>query len=202
MADGKSGQVYDYSAFAPTDNPLQDWQMNPDPQQIIKTQPEQDLSEFVGKHIIYTYANGWQYEYYFRNESVGDYRIGSGMVGGRWTTHQKLMVVNLGHGTYKVAWAEPTGSVCCLDINFQERWLHGFFGLAQWLTTSPQVSTVHQNLHLETMREHRDKGPLYPLYVNWDFAEITYIEDRGRDNDDVINCEVSELPDGYWVRKN
>ncbi len=26
------------------------------------TQPDQDLSELVGKHIIYTYASGWHYE--------------------------------------------------------------------------------------------------------------------------------------------
>ncbi len=193
---------YDYSAFEPTDSPLQDWQDNPAPQQLIKTQPEQDLSEFVGKHIIYTYANGWHYEYYFRNETCGDYRIGSGDVGGRWTTHQKYMPSYLGHGTYKLAWVEPPGSVVCLNFNFEERWLHGFFGLAQWLIKSPEVGTVHQNAHLKNIREHRDKGPIYPLNVNYDFAEITFIEDCGRDNDDVINCEVSELPEGYWVRSN
>ena len=55
--------VYDYSAFNPTDHPVCDWKDNPDPLAIIKTQPDQDLSELVGKHIIYTYANGWQYEY-------------------------------------------------------------------------------------------------------------------------------------------
>ncbi|AQQ69324.1 hypothetical protein Mag101_01885 [Microbulbifer agarilyticus] len=169
---------------------------------MVKTQPQGDLSEFVGKHIIYTYANGWQYEYYFRNENCGDYRIHNGVVGKRWTTVQRYMPVNLGHGIYKVAWTEPTGSVVSLDINFKERWLHGFFGLAQWLVKSPEVGTVHQNAHLKNIREHRDKGPLYPLLVNFDFAEITYLEDRGIDNDDVINCEVDELPDGYWDRRN
>ena len=198
----KMNKTYDYSAFAPTDNPVCDWQTNTDPQVIIKTQPEQDLSEFVGKHIIYTYANGWHYEYYFRNETMGDYRISSGLVAGRWTTHQKLMVVNLGHGTFKVAWIEPTGSACCLDINFKERWLHGFFGMAQWIMKTPEVTAVHQNLHIPTMRENRDKGPLYPLFVNFDFAEITFMEDCGRDNDDVINCAPSDLPEGYLNRRN
>ena len=195
-------KVYDYSAFKPTDHPVCDWQDNPDPLEIIKTQPDQDFSELVGKHIIYTYANGWQYEYYFRNESEGDYRIGSGMVAGRWTTNQKLLISNMGHGTYKVAWVEPTGTVCSLDINFRERWLHGFFGLAQWINNSPELSTVHQNLHLKEMREHRDNGPLYPLFVQFDFAEITFMEDCGRDNDDVISCGPGELPAGYLERKN
>lgn len=195
-------KVYDYSAFKPTNHPVCDWQMNPAPQAMIKTQPDQDLSEFVGKHIIYTYANGWQYEYYFRNESLGDYRIHSGSVANRWTTHQKLMVVNVGHGTYKFAWVEPTGSVCCLDVNFKERWIHGFFGLSQWINKDPSLSVLHQNEHLDAMRKHRDEGPLYPLMVNWDFAEITFIEDCGRDRDDVINCDPSELPAGYTDRRN
>jgi len=25
-----------------------------------------EIATFVGKHIIYTYANGWQYEMYFK----------------------------------------------------------------------------------------------------------------------------------------
>ena len=31
---------YDHSAFEPTDVPLQDWQDDPDPQEIVKTQPK------------------------------------------------------------------------------------------------------------------------------------------------------------------
>ena len=198
------GTNYDHSAFEPTDNPLQDWQDNPDPQQIVKTQPKvaNDLSGLIGKHIIYTYANGWQYEFYFRNDHCGDYRINGGVMKGRWTNVQRYMPVNLGNGLHKVAWIEPTGSIVSLDINFDERWLHGFFGLAQWLMQSPEVGTVHQNEHLKNIREHRDKGPLYPQFVSFDFAEITYLEDRGADNDEVINCEVDQLPDGYWDRRN
>lgn len=27
-----------------------------------------EIASFVGKHINYTYKNGWQYEVYFKNE--------------------------------------------------------------------------------------------------------------------------------------
>ena len=97
------------------------------------TQPNQDLSEIVGKHIIYTYANGWHYEYYFRNETSGDYRITSGIVANRWTRNQKLLIDNLGHGTFKVVWSEPTGTTCALDMNFRERWLHGTIVFPKWV---------------------------------------------------------------------
>lgn len=41
------------------------------------------MESFSGMHFIYTYANGWEYELYVKNERVIDYRIHSGMVGGR-----------------------------------------------------------------------------------------------------------------------
>ncbi len=31
--------------------------------------PEQDFSIILGKHIIYTYENGWQYGCYFKSET-------------------------------------------------------------------------------------------------------------------------------------
>lgn len=194
--------ITDKSVLTPSNSPLCDWQMDTSPVQKVETQPDQDLSELVGKHIIYTYANGWHYEYYFRNESTGDYRIASGMVGGRWTTHQKLMVANLGHGTFKVAWNEPTGTTCSLDINFRERWLHGMIVFPQWIAQNPAGSVCHQNPHVDKMRGQRDAGPIYPMFVDYNFAQITFVEDCGRDNDDVIKCAASELPDGYLDRRN
>ena len=52
------------------------------------------------------------------------------------------------------------------------------------------------------MREGRDKGPQHHMVVNWDWAEITFMRDCGRDNDDVIACTPSDLPDGYLDRRN
>ncbi|MDE6238163.1 MAG: phenolic acid decarboxylase, partial [Muribaculaceae bacterium] len=39
------------------------------------------MKDFIGSHFIYTYANGWIYEFYVKNENTVDYRIHSGMVG-------------------------------------------------------------------------------------------------------------------------
>ncbi|NES76515.1 MAG: hypothetical protein F6K08_06080 [Okeania sp. SIO1H6] len=50
------------------------------------------------------------------------------------------------------------------------------------------------------MREYRDKGVQHPMEVNWDFVEITYMEDGGSDNDDVIVFAPSELPESSRVR--
>ena len=59
--------------------------------------PKQDFSIILGKHIIYTYENGWQYEYYFKSETEGHYRIFSGSVAGRWVTDRKYHLANIGH---------------------------------------------------------------------------------------------------------
>lgn len=48
-----------------------------------------DLSGLIGKHLVYTYDNGWNYEFYFKNEITADYRIHSGIVSGRWVKDQK-----------------------------------------------------------------------------------------------------------------
>lgn len=34
-----------------------------------------DLSGLVGKHLVYTYDNGWNYEIYVKNATTLDYRI-------------------------------------------------------------------------------------------------------------------------------
>ena len=40
--------------------------------------PPQDLSGIVGYRFIYTYANGWQYEMYVKNDHTIDYRTHTG----------------------------------------------------------------------------------------------------------------------------
>ena len=60
--------------------------------------PEQALDSIIGHRFIYTYANGWQYEMYVRNATTIDYRIHTGMVGGRWVKGQEVDLVGLGRG--------------------------------------------------------------------------------------------------------
>lgn len=60
--------------------------------------PEQDLSIMFGKRIIYTYENGWLYELYFHSEKLLNYRVHSGLVGGRWVTNREMTMKALGAG--------------------------------------------------------------------------------------------------------
>ena len=74
------------------------------------------MKDFIGMQFIYTYDNGWEYELYVKNETTIDYRIHSGMVAGRWVKDQKVDIVKLTDGVYKISWTEPTGTDVCLDF--------------------------------------------------------------------------------------
>jgi phenolic acid decarboxylase len=52
------------------------------------------------------------------------------------------------------------------------------------------------------MRQYRDAGPTYPILVVDEFAEITFVEDCGRDDESVIACAPEDLPPGYAARRN
>jgi phenolic acid decarboxylase len=165
------------------------------------TKPDQ-IARFVGKHFIYTYANGWQYEMYLKNERTIDYRIHSGMVGGRWVRDQEAHIVRLSDDVCKVSWDEPTGTTVSVAINFAERQLHGVIFFPQWVEKDPQKTVCFQNDHLDLMHRYRDAGPTYPKLVIDEFAPITFLEDCGPDDQTVIACDPASLPQGYAQRQN
>lgn len=165
------------------------------------TKPEQ-LVDFLGKHFIYTYDNGWQYEMYIKNDRTIDYRIHSGMVGGRWVRDQEAHIVRLSDDVCKVSWSEPTGTTVSVAVNFAEHHLHGVIFFPQWVAQEPGKTVCFQNEHLEKMGKYRDAGPTYPTFVIDEFAPITFLEECGLNNQEVICCAPSELPEGYTQRRN
>lgn len=168
-------------------------------------EPTQDLSPFVGTHFIYTYANGWQYEWYARNEKTCDYRIHHGLVGGRWVTNQPMNLVQLAPDMYKVDWHEPTGTCVSLCFDIARKLLHGTIFFPQWIAGEgqhPEKTICYQNEFIEDMHRFRDEGPAYPYVIIGEFAKIIFMEQRGLDSDAVINAAPGQLPDGYLTRTN
>lgn len=165
------------------------------------TKPE-ELTAFVGKHFIYTYDNGWQYELYVKNDRTIDYRIHSGMVGGRWVRNQEAHIVRMSDDVYKISWDEPTGTCVSVSFNLSERQIHGVIFFPRWVAENPKATVCFQNDHIDKMQAHRDAGPTYPKLVIDEAATVTFVEDSGRDNESVIACAPSELPEGYAARRN
>jgi phenolic acid decarboxylase len=161
-----------------------------------------DLAPFIGKHFIYTYDNNWQYEIYIKNEQTIDYRIHSGMVGGRWVRDQKVYLVRLANDIVKISWDEPTGTCVSLAFMLNERRVHGVIFFPRWVADSPEKTVCFQNEFLDDMRRYRDAGPSYPRLVVDEFATITFVEDCGANNEAVIACAPTELPAGYAARRN
>lgn len=171
----------------------------PDP--FASTRPA-EIAAFVGKHYIYTYDTGWQYETYIRNERYLDYRVHGGIVGGRWVKNQEAHIVRLAEGVFRAAWVEPTGTGVSLAVNLPERRLHGTIFFPRWVIDAPEKIAVFQNPQVKRMRALRDAGPTYPIEVVDSFATITFVEDCARDDDTVIACGPEALPAGYAARRN
>lgn len=155
---------------------------------------------FLGKHFIYTYENGWKYELYIKNADIIDYRIHSGMVGGRWVRDQHAHIVRIAPSVVKISWDEPTGTAVSLAFNVDERRVHGVIFFPRWVAENPVKTICFQNDHLEEMQRLRDAGPTYPRLVIDEFARITFIEDCGQDNEEVIRCGADQLASGYPER--
>ncbi|MFY1623545.1 phenolic acid decarboxylase [Micromonospora sp. WMMD735] len=161
-----------------------------------------EVAGIVGRHLIYTYANGWQYEMYVKNATTIDYRIHSGMVGGRWVKDQKVDLASLAPDVYAVSWTEPTGTSVCVTIMPERRRLRGVIFFPSWVHEHPERTVLFQNDHLERMRRYRDDGPTYPVHVVAEFADITFVESCGTDDDTVIDRPPHQLPAGYADRRN
>lgn len=54
-----------------------------------------------------------------------------------------------------------------------------------------------QNDHIPLMNSYRDAGPAYPTEVIDEFATITFVRDCGPNDDSVIACAASELPENF-----
>ena len=111
------------------------------------------MKNFLGHHIIYTYDNGWEYEIYIKNQTTIDYRIHSGMVDGRWVKDQKVDIVKLTDGIYKVSWTEPTGTDVCLDFILSENKTHGSAFFPKWVHEHPEITVCFQNDFIPVMEE-------------------------------------------------
>lgn len=145
------------------------------------------MEKFIGSHFIYTYDNGWEYELYVKNENTIDYRIHSGMVGGRWVRDQKVHLVKLTENVYKISWTEPTGTDVSVSFMPTENKLHGVIFFPKWVHEHPEITVCFQNDFIPLMEESRKKYETYPKYVIDEFAMITYANNEGVDNEKVIS---------------
>lgn len=156
-----------------------------------------DLSGFVGKHIVYTYDNGWNYEIYVKNGATLDYRIHSGIVGNRWVRDQHAFIVRVAKDVYKISWTEPTGTDVSLIANLGDKIFHGTIFFPRWVINNPDKTVCFQNDHIPQMESLREQGPAYPTEVIDEFATITFIRNCGEQNEAVIDCAANELPANF-----
>jgi phenolic acid decarboxylase len=83
-----------------------------------------------------------------------------------------------------------------------QRLVHGSIFFPRWIAEDPKQTVCYQNDHLDRLKQLRDAGPTFPRMVINEFATITFVEDRGQNNEEVIACAPDQLPKGYADRQN
>ncbi len=68
-----------------------------------------------------------------------------------------------------------------------EKRMHGIIFFPKWVHERPDITVCYQNDHIDLMEESREKYETYPKYVVPEFADITFIENAGIDNEDLIS---------------
>jgi phenolic acid decarboxylase len=109
------------------------------------------------------------------------------MVGGRWVRDQKVNLVKLVENVYKVSWTEPTGTDVSLNFMPEEKRMHGIIFFPKWVHEHPEITVRYQNDFIPLMEESREKYETYPKYVVPEFADITFIENAGVNNEQLIS---------------
>ena len=163
------------------------------------------MKDFIGMQFIYTYDNGWEYELYVKNETTIDYRIHSGMVAGRWVKDQKVDIVKLTDGIYKVSWTEPTGTDVCLDFILSENKTHGSAFFPKWVHEHPEITVCFQNDFIPVMEESRLKYDTYPKFELYEFSTIKYNKYVGENDESIISVApykgmTDEIRDGKFYK--
>jgi len=145
------------------------------------------MKDFVGSHLIYIFENGWEYELYVKNEDTVDYRIHSGMVAGRWVKDQKIDLIKLTEGVFKLSWTEPTGSDVVVNVMPEINRIHGMIFFPRWVKEHPEITVCYQNDHIDLMHESRYKFETYPKELVSKMGEIIFTENAGLNNEKVIS---------------
>jgi len=108
-------------------------------------------------------------------------------VGGRWVRNQKVHIVKLVDGVFKIAWTEPTGTDVSLDFIPNENKLHGIIFFPKWVHEHPEITVCYQNDFIGVMEESRLKYETYPKYVVPEFGKIFFKKNEGQNNEKVIS---------------
>ena len=80
--------------------------------------------------------------------------------------------------------------------------MDGAIFFPRWVADAPHKIVGFRNPQIDRMLAWRDAGPTYPIELVDSFATITFVEDRGRDDETVIAGAHEALPAGHPARRN
>ena len=90
---------------------------NPLVGEIRRPVPQEEFeNEVKNKHFVYTYSNGWNYEFYVSNDERIVYEISGGPMAGR-LNYQTAYYQRIRKNLWQINWLEETGTIVSLVLD-------------------------------------------------------------------------------------
>uniref|UniRef100_A0A060TDE6 ARAD1D43120p n=1 Tax=Blastobotrys adeninivorans TaxID=409370 RepID=A0A060TDE6_BLAAD len=136
-------------------------------------QPEFD-EELRNKHIVYTYDNGWTYEFHIPNEYRYVYKIHGGPMAGR-INYQNTYYQRIRKNVWQVNWLEETGTVVSFVLDLEEKRITTLMAFSQGHWENPEAAHGFKNEKLADWRQLSKIGIQTNRYMLTEQATINTI---------------------------
>lgn len=84
----------------------------------------------------------------------------------------------------------------------KEKRMHGVIFIQKWVHEHPEITVCYQNDHIDLMHESGENYETYPKYVIHEFADITFIENAGVNNENMVaQAPYEEMTDDIHAGK-
>ena len=138
----------------------------------------EDLSEIIGKHIVYKYGELGVYEAYFQSDQLFVYSIHGGPMKGR-SNYQKAYYQKIREHIYNVSWIEETGTIVTITVDLELKKVHCFIAFSQghWEKNEEEHGDKRNPADLERWRALAKIGDHTTRVIHLDVAPIIDIYD-------------------------
>lgn len=142
--------------------------------------PQKEFEEeILNKNFVYTYDNGWDYQFYVPNSERVIYKISGGPMAGR-SNFQTAFYQRVSKNIWQVNWLEETGTIVSLVLDINNKKITTLISFSQGHWENPEIAHGEKTKNLDQWRELAKIGNNTNRYMLTEQASIhTIFEGRG-----------------------
>ena len=126
---------------------------NPLVGEIRRPVPQEEFeNEVKNKHFVYTYSNGWDYEFYVPNDERIVYKISGGPMAGR-LNYQTAYYQRIRKNLWQMNWLEETGTIVSLVLDIDMKTVTTFIAFSKGHWENADAAHGFKNENLQQWRE-------------------------------------------------